>query len=475
MRNLCLTLALIMAGGAVASPLHAASIAQLETQLWTTEDDNLPALEATVVHAIQRNPRSVSYHYLLSNIYLQRFLHLPARNKLLEQALHLARQAIALDSNSELGYLALADIYNAVGRNNEAREVLRIFIHRPTIRKSWRYFLSKAKVSFSTTTLNDSLSLLRQALHSEGVLSEVVIPYVIVMLNAKYAGDQHELAMALEKWRAQTPHHLFDQYLAALHMNASGYERAWQLYRTLLSRDPHNRELRRNKAIIAYTFMDKEEEAQQELLALLASADNVVRLEIAVINLHLGIIYLRQDMTSKAQQAFLTACDNYTDDDHLLKLIVDSYRDEGKFRQLADFLAQLNIERPGHAIYHGLLGDVWTEYLGDYRQAAAAYENAIVLDPHNSGLYSALGMAHYRLKEFEQALHMFSKARALNSLDATAFYNEACIYALLSRNAEAISSLQKAIELDATLRQHAHEDTDFDNLRTLPAFIDVVN
>ena len=38
----------------------------------------------------------------------------------------------------------------------------------------------------------------------------------------------------------------------------------------------------------------------------------------------------------------------------------------------------------------------WVEYIGDYRRAAIAYENAIVLDPYNSSLYSALGMARYR-------------------------------------------------------------------------------
>ena len=53
--------------------------------------------------------------------------------------------------------------------------------------------------------------------------------------------------------------------------------------------------------------------------------------------------------------------------------------------------------------------------------------------------------------------------------------NEACVYALLSRNAEAIYSLQKAIELDATLREHAREDSDFDKIRTLPSFINMIN
>ena len=475
MRNLYLTLALILALGGVASQLKAEDALQLEKRLWMSNSEDLPALEADIVREIQRNPQSVHHHYLLTNVYLRRFLLLPAQNRLLEQALKLAQQTVALDTNSELGYLALADIYDVVGRNDEAQEVFRVFTYRSTIKRSWRYFLAKAKIFLSEDTLDHSLTLLQKALHSKGVLHEVVIPYVIVMIDAKYAGDQEAVVVALEQWRVQVPHRLFDQYFAALHMNAEDYQKAWQLYSDLLSRDPHNHDLRRNKAIIAYMYMGKEEEAQQEFVDLLASAKNSSQLEVAVINMHLGIIYLRRGNETQAHQAFLSALDQYSDNDTLLELIVEAYRGEAKFHQLADFLEQLNVERPGNAIYYGLLGDVWVEYIGDYRRAAIAYENAIVLDPHNSSLYSALGMARYRLREFELALQMFGKARSLDALDATAFYNEACVYSLLSRNAEAIYSLQKAIELDATLREHAREDSDFDKIRTLPAFINMIN
>ena len=135
----------------------------------------------------------------------------------------------------------------------------------------------------------------------------------------------------------------------------------------------------------------------------------------------------------QAQQAFFAALDKYDDSDGLLELIVNAYHGEKKFQQLASFLVQLNIEIPGNAIYYGLLGDVLTEYLSDYRQAALAYENAIVLDPYNSRLYSALGMARYRLQEFEQALQMFGKARSLDSLDATAFLQRS-LYLCLAKS-----------------------------------------
>ena len=477
-RNVCLTLTLILTLAGFSLPLTAAEAVQLEKQLWTSDSDALPRLEAAIVREIQHNPQSVHYHYLLTSVYLRRFLQQPMQHRLLESALQMARQTIALDSSSELGYLALADIYDVVGRTDEAQEVMQVFTYRSTIKRSWRYYLLKAKIFLSAETLDHSLALLKQALHSKSALPEVIIPYIIVMLDSKYYGEPQAMVAALEKWRAHTPHPLFDQYLAALHTNAANYQQAWQIYVDLLQRDPDNRELRRNKAIIAYTYMNKDEEAQQEFLALLAGAEDMAEFESALINTHLGIIYLRRNSAAQAQQVFLQAVHEiggHNDNDAILDVVVNAYRSVAKFHQLVAFLEQLNIEKPGHPLYYSLLGDVLAEYLGDYRRAAVAYENAIVLDPYNSQLYSALGLARYRLQELEQALLMFGKARSLDTLDATAFYNEACVYALLSRDAEAISSLQRAIELDASLRQHAREDSDFDKLRTHPAFVKAVD
>ena len=477
-RYVCLTSAIILTLAGFYRPLKAAEAVQLEKQLWTSDSDALPRLEAAIVREIQHNPQSVHHHYLLTNVYLRRFLQQPMQHKLLEQALQMARQTVALDSSSELGYLALADIYDVVGRTDEAQEVLQVFTYRSTIKRSWRYYVIKAKIFLSAETLDNSLALLRQALRSEGALPEIIIPYIIVMLDSKYYGEPQAMVAALEKWRTQAPHPLFDQYLAALHTNAKDYQKAWQIYLELLNRDPDNRELRRSKAILAYTYMDKDEEAQQEFLALLADTEDVGSFETAIINTHLGIIYLRRDAADQAQQVFLQALHaigGHNENDTIIEIVVNAYHSAAKFHQLVAFLEQLNIEKPGQSLYYALLGDVLAEYLGDYRRAAAAYENAIVLDPYNSQFYSALGLARYRLQEFEQALMMFGKARSLDTLDATAFYNEACVYALLSRNAEAISSLQKAIELDANLRQHAREDADFDKIRTHPAFIEAVN
>lgn len=475
MRNRYLASALILVLGNGTANLLASSSVQLEKELWSTSNEKLHALEDAIIREIQHNPESVHHHYLLTNVYLRHFLNSPIQSKWLDKAIKLARQTIYLDTNSELGYLALADIYDVVGKTEKAKEVFRVFTYRTTIEKSWRYYLIKAKIFLTAEAVDNSLKLLQTALQKEGAPQEIVIPYVIVMLDAKHAGNMQAVVAAVERWRQKIPNPLFDQYIASLHMSNGNYEEARQLYRAMLDKDPFNREARRNWAIIAYRHMQNYEGAQKELLALLDNKENVSQLEISVINLHLGIIYLHRAKQTQARDAFLSAFDITNNDDAMLEFVIAAYKQQKQFHQLASFLEHLNIEKPGNSIYYGILGDVWTEHIGDYRRAASAYKNAIVLDPYNGRLYSALGMAHYRLREFEQALKMFGKARTLDTLDATAFYNEACVYALLSRSEEAVSSLQKAIELDSSLRKHAREDADFDKIRELPAFIDMVN
>lgn len=455
---------LIYAGSSLAS-----SDRQLESKVWTAESEELLRLEPEIVRKIQENPDSVFHHYLLANVYLRQFTHHPHEEKWLKQAMRLARQAIYLDADSELGYLTLAAIYDIVGNENEAKEVFRIFTWRVKIKKSWRYLVTKARIFLTPDALDNSLSLLKQALLTEGVLPEVVIPYVAVLLDAKHGGNKQELSTELATWQRETPHYLFDQYLAIIYTDEKNYRKAYQLYTDVIARQPDNREAHRNRAVISYRYMNKDQEAQSTMLALLAG-ENIPAAETAIINTHLGIIYLQQNKDEQAQAQFLHAILSYPGGELLLEFVMATYKQMKKYRELAMLLEQLNVESPGNALYHTLLGDVWTEYVRDYRQAVVAYENAIVLDPHSGSLYNALGLAHYRLQEFEQALQTFARAKSMNVSNASIFYNEACVYALLSRDEEAVSSLRKAIELDASLRDHARIDTDFDKIRAMPAF-----
>ena len=443
----------------------------IERQLYSV--NQLAELEAKVVRGIQQDASSVYHHYLLANIYLQKFLGNPLDNKLLKQSLKLAKQTIYLDANSELGYLVLASIHDAVGKTVEARQVLQIFRQQPSIKKSWRYFLVKAKVFLSESSLTRSIGLLDKALSARQSLPEAIIPYIVVLLDAKYLGQQSALLNELANWQQRHPHPLFEQYLAAIYLDSGNYRRAEKIYDRLLLANPTNREAKRNKAIILYQHRQNPDHAQRLLLGLLEGRSQSPS-EKATINLHLGLINLQQHHDQQANNNFLIALLNHPEGATLLELIVATYKRQKKFHQLAILLEELSYEQPGNVLYHTMLGNIWLEQIKDYRQAVLAYENATVLDPYSSKLYAARGLAHYHLQEFEQALRMFGQARTLDISDATNFYNEACIYALMSREEEAVSALQKAIELDDRLRDHARNDTDFDKIRALPAFLDTV-
>lgn len=443
----------------------------LERQLYSP--GRLADLEAKVVREIQRDASSVYHHYLLANVYLQKFISNPLDNKLLQQSLKLAKQTIYLDANSELGYLVLASIHDAVGKTVEAQQVLQIFEQQLAIKKSWRYFLVKAKVFLSESSITRSIGLLDKALSAKQSLPEAIIPYIVVLLDAKYLGQQLALLSELANWQQRHPHPLFEQYLAAIYLDSGNYRRAEKIYDRLLLANPANREAKRNKAIILYQHRQAPDRAQQ-LLASLLDGQSRSPSETATINLHLGLVNLQQHRDSQANDNFLTALSIHPESSTLLELIVATYKRQKKFRQLAVLLEELSYEQPGNVIYHTMLGNIWLEQIKDYRQAVLAYENATVLDPYSSKLYAARGLAHYHLQEFEQALQMFGQARTLDVYDATNFYNEACIYALLSRGEEAVSALQKAIELDDRLRDHARNDTDFDKIRSLPSFLNTV-
>lgn len=446
----------------------------LERQLYS--HGQLTDLEAKIVRKIQQDTTSVYYHYLLANVYLQKFLNNPLDNRLLDQSIKLARQTIHLDASSELGYLVLASIHDAVGKTVEAQEVLRIFRSQLSIKKSWRYFLVKAKIFLSESSLTKSIELLDKALSTKKSLPEAIIPYIVVLLDAKHLGRQSSLISELHDWQQRHPHPLFEEYLAAIYLDNGNYRRAEEIYNRLLAINPANREAKRNKAIILYQHRQNPNHAQQLLLSLLEKTEQVSsKIETATINLHLGLINLQQHQDQQANDNFLIALSTHPEGSTLLELIVATYKRQKKFRQLAVLLEKLSYEQPGNPLYHTMLGNIWLKQIKDYRRAVLAYENATVLDPYSSKLYTARGLAHYHLQEFEQALQMFGQARTLDISDATNFYNEACVYALLSRSGEAVSALQKAIELDSRLRDHARNDADFDNIRTLPAFLNTVN
>lgn len=86
--------------------------------------------------------------------------------------------------------------------------------------------------------------------------------------------------------------------------------------------------------------------------------------------------------------------------------------------------------------------------LGRYREAIAAYEQALDLDPHFADAYFGKGNALYFLGRYEEALEAFEQAIRLAPLNAAFHNNKGSVLFALGRYLEALAAYEQALRLD---------------------------
>jgi len=102
--------------------------------------------------------------------------------------------------------------------------------------------------------------------------------------------------------------------------------------------------------------------------------------------------------------------------------------------------------------------------LGRYEEAIASYDRALQIKPDDHKAWSSRGYAFLRLAKFDEAFASFEKEMEFN--EGSAYYDKACYYAVQNQIDEAITNLQKAIEIDSEeYLNRAKTDSDFDNIR----------
>ena len=97
---------------------------RIEILAWTGDDEKLASIEHDIIEKLQTDPNSSYYHYLLSHVYIRLFAINPARIDLLQKAYQVAEQAIQLAPQKEYGYIAIANILDIIGKNENAKMVL---------------------------------------------------------------------------------------------------------------------------------------------------------------------------------------------------------------------------------------------------------------------------------------------------------------------------------------------------------------
>ncbi len=104
----------------------------------------------------------------------------------------------------------------------------------------------------------------------------------------------------------------------------------------------------------------------------------------------------------------------------------------------------------------------------DLSGAATAFETATKLNPNGFWLWLSLGYTRKELDQIDGAISATLKATELGSQPGeigSALYNLGCYNCLAGKHDEAIEYLEKAINLDSSIREWASEDSDLLSLQ----------
>ena len=99
------------------------------------------------------------------------------------------------------------------------------------------------------------------------------------------------------------------------------------------------------------------------------------------------------------------------------------------------------------------------------------FESILQRNPRDSDVVEILGGLYTKEGRIDDGLKMDRKLVRLLPDNATAHYNLACSLALKKRKAEAMRSLERAIELGYRDRDWMMQDPDLDSVKKHPAFL----
>ncbi len=119
---------------------------------------------------------------------------------------------------------------------------------------------------------------------------------------------------------------------------------------------------------------------------------------------------------------------------------------------LDHFQKTLTLNPPAHEVpsIHVHLGNCHKD-LGDYLTAAAAFRQALELDPNLKEAHHFLGFCFFKLEEYQQAVACFEKVIELDPGSAIDYANLGINLQRLGHRQEAAYVLKQALELDASL------------------------
>ncbi len=112
---------------------------------------------------------------------------------------------------------------------------------------------------------------------------------------------------------------------------------------------------------------------------------------------------------------------------------------------------------------------------GLFERGRSAFLSAIDLDPTRPEAYNGVGVTYYARSDYEKALFWYKKSLEVNPDFQDAFYNMACIYALMKKNQLAIRYLNIALLNGYVEHQVMEQDADLQNLRSDPRYKEILD
>jgi tetratricopeptide (TPR) repeat protein len=131
--------------------------------------------------------------------------------------------------------------------------------------------------------------------------------------------------------------------------------------------------------------------------------------------------------------------------------------------------------KAGDAYFDAAATPKYEGNLGFYQKAIEHYQKAISLDSTQFLAMNRLGVSYIYLDKYKEAIDVFEQALKKDILYKNTYeYNLACIYSLQKNNTKALDYFERSINSGYTDLAHISEDTDLDNIRSLPEFKAIV-
>ncbi len=147
----------------------------------------------------------------------------------------------------------------------------------------------------------------------------------------------------------------------------------------------------------------------------------------------------------------------------------EGYLELGMSQQALDVLSRLGDSGDAdlHTLY--LQGEA-LRGLGRYAEAVGTLGRVTAAEAENVRAWLALGWCHKRTGRIDLAIDALEAARSADPEEPLILYNLACYWSLAGGKRQALEYLERALAMDPAYRRLIDAETDFDALRSDPAF-----